>query len=169
MVFEIAFLVEFLYSSYGLFGLFLAALVGNATVFLPAPIDLLVFLVGAVITDPWFVLVVAVVAALGAAIGEMSAYILGLLGVKTLQKMNEKRVEKIFGVGEKLANKGIPIIFLGALTPFPFDLIGIAAGLVHYDPKKFFAAAFAGKFTRYLIIAFAGFFGAASVKVWFGL
>ncbi len=168
-MFEISWLVEFLYSGYGLLGLFLAALVGNATIFLPAPIDLLVFAVGAIVEDPFFLFVAALVAALGAAIGEMSAYILGLLGIKTLQRMSEQRVEKILDLGERLANKGIPIIFLGALTPFPFDLIGIAAGLIKYNPRKFFAAALAGKAVRYIIIAFAGFFGAASIKAWFGI
>jgi membrane protein YqaA with SNARE-associated domain len=110
-----------------------------------------------------------VVASFGAAIGEMSAYILGLLGIKTIQRMSEERVEKILALGESLANKGIPIVFLGALTPFPFDFIGIAAGLLKYNPKKFFIAAFVGKAVRYIIIAFAGFIGAASVKAWFGI
>jgi len=168
-MFDIAWLLEFLYSSYGLLGLFLAALIGNATIFLPMPVDLLIFALGAIVTDPYFLLAAVIVASLGAAMGEMSAYILGLLGIKTLQKMRQKNVDQIFDIGEKLANKGIPIVFLGALTPFPFDLIGIAAGLIRYDPKKFFCAALAGKTVRHLIIAFAGFFGAASVKIWFGL
>jgi hypothetical protein len=49
---EIGWLVAFLYGSYGLLGLFLAAVIGNATIFLPFPIDLLVFIIGTVITDP---------------------------------------------------------------------------------------------------------------------
>ena len=95
----------------------------------------------------------------GAAIGEMSGYIFGMLGVKTLQRMSEKKVEKVFEIGETLANKGIPIIFFGALTPFPFDLIGISAGIIKYDPKKFFIGALLGKVARYLLIAVAAFFG----------
>ncbi|MAG22241.1 MAG: hypothetical protein CL943_02970 [Candidatus Diapherotrites archaeon] len=166
-MFELAWLLDFIYGRYGLLGLFFVALVGNATIFLPAPIDLLVFAVGALVDNPVFLLAVVFVTALGAALGEMSAYILGLLGVKTLQKMSEKRVEKIFEIGENLANKGIIIIFFGSFTPFPFDLIGIAAGLVRYDYKKFFVAAFAGKLARYLVIAFAGFLGATWVKGFF--
>ena len=59
------------------------------------------------------------------------------------------------------------IIALGSMTPFPFDLIGIAAGLMKYDPRKFFVAAMVGKWVRYILIAFAGSFGIAIIKSWF--
>ncbi|MCR4369380.1 MAG: VTT domain-containing protein, partial [archaeon] len=66
------------------------------------------------------------------------------------------KVKEIQGL---LGSKGMIFVFFGAMTPFPFDIIGIAAGLVKYDPKKFFVAALLGKVTRYIILGVAGFYG----------
>jgi membrane protein YqaA with SNARE-associated domain len=171
MVFDVGWFAGLLSSWYGLFGLFLAAMIGNATILFPAPVDFLVLVAGALISDPYFLVLAVLAASLGAALGEMSAYFLGFFGINGIKKMGEHRVDKILEIGENLATAGVPIIFFGALTPFPFDLIGIAAGLIHYNPKKFFAAAFAGKAVRYLLIGLAGFLGygavEAAVKTWF--
>ena len=163
-------LVEFVYASpFGIVVFFFYALFANATIFFPILVEPIVFAVAAFAPDPFTAVFVGIVAGVASAIGEMSGYIFGLLGVKTLQKMSKKRVEKIFELGESLANKGIPIIFLGALTPFPFDLLGIAAGLIKYSPKKFFAGALAGKTLRYVLIAVAGFYGLAWLKTALGI
>lgn len=163
-------LSELLYSSpYGIVLLFLFTVFANASLFFPILVEPIVFAVSAFAPNLLAVLLVGIVTGTAAAIGEMAGYIFGMFGVKTLQRFSEKRVERIFDMGEKLANKGIPIIFFGAFTPFPFDIIGIAAGLIRYDPKKFFFAALAGKVLRYTIIAVAGFFGAVWIKAWLGI
>jgi membrane protein YqaA with SNARE-associated domain len=175
MIFDVFFastvaIAEFIYvSPYGLIAFFFFALFANATIFFPILVEPIVLAVAAFSPDLYFALLVGVVAGVASGIGEMSGYILGLLGVKTLQKMSHKKVERIFEIGEKLADKGIPIIFLGALTPFPFDLMGVAAGIIRYSPKKFFAAAIAGKTLRYVLISLAGFFGLAWLKAFLGI
>jgi len=154
----------FIYASpFGLVALFFFTLAANATILFPVLVEPIVLAVGAFAPDPFTALFIGIITGTASAIGEMSGYILGLLGVKTLQKMGKTQVEKIFEIGESLANKGIPIIFLGAFTPFPFDLLGIAAGLIKYDPKRFFLATLGGKLLRYVLIAMAGFYG----LVWF--
>lgn len=163
-------LSELLYSSpFGIVLLFLFTVFANASLFFPILVEPIVFAVSAFAPNLIVALLIGVVTGTAAAIGEMAGYIFGMFGVKTLQRFDEKRVEKIFEMGEKLANKGIPIIFLGSFTPFPFDIIGIAAGLIRYDPKKFFFAALLGKVLRYTIIAVAGFFGAVWIKAWVGM
>jgi len=175
MVLEVFFgssaaIANFIYASpFGMVVFFFFALFANATIFFPILVEPIVLAVAAFAPNPLTALLIGIVAGTASAIGEMSGYIFGLLGVKTLQKMNEKKVEKIFEIGERLANKGIPIIFLGALTPFPFDLMGIAAGLIKYNPKKFFIAALGGKVTRYCLIAIVGFYGLAWAKAWLGM
>ncbi len=154
------FFSNFVYASpFGIIVLFLFAVFANASLFLPILVEPVVFVVAGFAPNVYVALLIGFVTGIGAAIGEMSGYILGLLGIKTLKKMSEKKVEKVFEIGERLADKGMPIIFLGAFTPFPFDLVGIAAGLIRYDPKRFFFAALLGKVLRYGLVAFVGFVG----------
>ena len=175
MVFDVFFastaaIAEFIYvSPYGLIAFFFFALFANATIFFPILVEPIVLAVAAFSPSLSFALLVGVVAGIASGIGEMSGYILGLLGVKTLQKMNQKKVDRVFKIGEDLADKGIPIIFLGALTPFPFDLMGIAAGIIKYNPKKFFLAAVAGKTLRYVLISLVGFYALAWLKPFLGI
>lgn len=159
-----AFFADFVYSTpFGMIVLFIFALVANASLFLPIAVEPVVFLLGILSPNIWLVIAIGLVTGTAAALGEMSGYILGLFGIKTLQRMSEKRVEKVFELGEKLADKGVGLIFIFAFTPLPFDLIGIAAGLIKYDPKRFFIAAWAGKSARYLLVAFLGYFGGVAM------
>ncbi len=144
---------------FGMIILFVFALIANATLFLPIAVEPVVFLLGIIAPNIFMVFVLGIVTGTAAAVGEMSGYILGLLGIKTLHKMSKKRVDKIFELGERLAERGTWLIFVFAFTPLPFDLIGIAAGVIKYDPKKFFVAAWAGKVARYLVVAFIGYYG----------
>ena len=152
---------------YGLLGLFVASIIANASIFLPMPIDIILFAVAAQETSIIEVLFLGIVVGTGAAIGEMTAYILGLLGISAMQKAKNKEFKRLDEIREKLGKKGMVFVALGALTPFPFDLIGIAAGLIKYDPKKFFIAALIGKVLRYLIIGVAAFYGFAVIKDFF--
>jgi len=155
-----SFFANFVYASpWGIVLLFLFTVFANASIIFPILVEPIVLVVAALAPNIFLALLVGLVTGTAAAIGEMSGYIFGLLGIKTLQKMSKKRVEKIFEIGEKLADKGMPIIFMGSLTPFPFDLIGIAAGLIKYNPRKFFFAAWLGKILRYSLVAMLGFFG----------
>lgn len=160
-IFMNASFVHELVKGYGLVGLLLASIIANASIFFPMPIDVIVLAVGA---DTQFLLealLIGLIAGIGAAIGEMTAYIMGLLGVQAAEKTKNKEFEKIQKIKEQLGKKGMLFVFIGALTPLPFDIIGIAAGLVKYDPKKFFMAALAGKIVRYILIALSGFSGIA--------
>jgi membrane protein YqaA with SNARE-associated domain len=153
----IAFLV-----SIGPLGLFIAAIIGNASLFLPLPIDLLIiplatidFFGLGVITPVLLGLIVA----LGASIGEFSGYFVGLAGIKSFEAMKNKEIEKLRLLKEKLETVGIPLIAFFSFTPLPFDLVGIAAGLSKYSKKKFFIGCLLGKIPRYVILAYAGYYG----------
>jgi len=147
--------------SFGLPGLFAASLIANATIIFPLPIDLVV---------PFFAKIeyfglgslspalIALVVSGGAAVGEMSGYIIGLLGVKSIEKMKKEEIKQIVAYEKQIGKYGSIVVFVAALTPIPFDLIGIASGLIKFDAKKFFLACFAGKLFRYLLLAYAGFF-----------
>lgn len=158
--------------SFGPLGLFIFAIIANASLILPIPIDAVLFFVARVDFFGWGIFTpfaMGLLIGLGSAIGEFSGYLLGLAGSKGYESLKKSDVSKLDAVKEKIANKGIPIIFLGALTPFPFDVIGVAAGLIRYDPKKFFVGAFLGKSVRYILIALAGYFVISSISAFFGL
>ncbi len=158
--------------SYGPLGLFVGAIAANATILLPLPIDILVFAVGGEsffglgAFDPF---VLGVLVGIGSAIGEMSGYILGVLGIKNIEKMKKHEIERVKRLKRRISKYGMLIIALAALTPFPFDLVGIAAGLVKFNPRKFFTACAIGKGMRYVLIAYAGAVSIPAVKIIFGL
>jgi len=156
--------------SYGLFGLFLGSIIANASILLPLPIDIFVFLLA---NEPFVgeglvnAIALGLVAGLGSAIGEMSGYILGLMGAAGIESIKEKQYEKLSEIKHNIKELGTVFIVLGAFTPFPFDLIGIAAGLIKFDPKRFFFAALIGKVLRYVVIAVAGFYSIGFVRAIF--
>jgi len=144
---------------WGIVILFLFTLFANASIVLPILVEPIVLVVAAFAPNLGTAIFVGILTGTAAAIGEMSGYILGLLGVNTLKKMSKTKIEKVFEVGEKLANKGMPIIFIFSFTPLPFDIIGLAAGIIKYDPKRFFLATWLGKLLRYVLVALVGFLG----------
>ncbi|AJF60795.1 MAG: hypothetical protein QT03_C0001G1316 [archaeon GW2011_AR10] len=156
---------------YGLLGLFIGAIIGTSTILLPLPIDVVIALVGA---EPSIVglegslpnlIVIGLIAGLGAAIGEMTSYLLGLMGMKAIEKNFESVIlKKIDETRERLNKSGIFFIFIASATPIPFDLVGIVAGLIKYSPTKFFIGALIGKVFRYVLLAFAGFYGIGAIK-----
>jgi membrane protein YqaA with SNARE-associated domain len=167
-------IIEQLIVNFGLFGFFFASIIANASIILPIPIDLVVFgyfgYLGFQPTgiDIIYPFIVGLVVGTGAAIGELSGYFIGLMGIKSFEKMKKSEVENINHLKEKIANAGIPIIAFFAFTPLPFDAVGLAAGLIKYSIKKFFIGCWVGKVPRYIIIAYAGLFGVQFVKLVFG-
>lgn len=152
-------LISGLVGAYGLVGIFLASIIGNATILFPLPIDLLVFGVCAV-SGSWVnALGIGIITGIGAAIGEMTSYIFGLLGISAAELARRREFGRLEDIRNRIRRSGMVFIALAAFTPFPFDLVGIAAGLVKYPPKRFFIAALAGKLPRYILIALAGFYG----------
>ncbi len=163
-------LMEFLISI-GPLGLFIAAIIGNATLFLPLPVDLIIVPVSTIdffglgVLTP---LLLGIIVGVGASIGEFSGYFIGLAGIKSFESMSKKEVENLNILKEKLQEVGIPLIAFFSFTPLPFDLIGIAAGLAKYSKTKFFIGTLIGKIPRYIILAYAGYYSISFVVQLFG-
>ena len=120
----------------------------------PLPIfstEIVVFLAGSM-TNP---LLVGIVAGIATAIGELTTYVIGFGGEKLVsKKMNEG--ERYQQAVDFFKRGGFWAVILFAFTPLPMDLIGVIAGGLKYDVKKFFAGALIGKIPRNVIIAYAG-------------
>ncbi len=130
---------------------FLISFLSSASVFLPLP-GPLVALVGGSILSP---VPVALLAALGAALGELTSYAVGYGGHAVAQ--NARPYKTVSGWMRK---RGWPILFLLAAIPNPvFDAAGIAAGVLRYPVWLFFVVVLAGQIVKFMAFAFAGALG----------
>ena len=147
------------FESYGYLGAFLISLVTNATVVLPVPGFVLFFALGAAFNP----VLVGLTAGVGGTIGEMTAYLLGFSGRGVIKNVKFYDRAVIW-----LKKWGSLTVFVFALTPLPFDVLGIAAGLLRFPVWKFFIACLAGKTILYIVLALAGDWGWESVLRYFG-
>lgn len=138
------------FTSLGLFGIFLINLISSITLFLPAP-GIATVVAGGFLYNP---LIVALVAALGSAVGDFVAYILGRSGKEVLLK----RKSFWYNIFKETFHKyGAIFIILFSMIPNPvFDAIGLVAGLFSYSPTRFFIYVFVGRFLRNLLLAGVG-------------
>ena len=90
----------------------------------------------------------------GAAIGEITGYVVGHTG-RTLVK-KQKTYDRMAGWVKKW---GTLTIFIASTIPFVFDLVGIAAGALRIPAWKFLLASWAGRTLLYILIAQAGAHG----------
>ena len=139
-------------SSLGLFGLFVVNFVSSVTFFVSAP-AFLTIISGGNLYSP---ILVAVVASLGACLGDMLGFAFGHSG-RRLTKKKLDRHKTVRFLEKHFHRHGALIIFLLAIIPNPFfDAIGILAGVVNYPPFKFFAIMLVGRFIRYWALAQVG-------------
>ena len=130
---------------------FVVALVANLTVMAPVPIAITVMIT--VATD-WNPALAALAAALGGTIGELSGYFAGYAGRKIAFNNDfvpYSRVEQWINHYGAWA-----IVFLAFQPIIPFDVGGLIAGAAKMPMRKFLPALFAGKFPKYLLLAYAG-------------
>jgi len=147
-------------AGWGYLGVFLAAAIGSASILLPIPFLIFVFLLAGELNP----VLLALFAGFGSAIGEMTGYGLGY-GSVALTEKRQKKWKKTLDKTEKLFQKygGFWIIVVFAATPLPHDVVGIVSGALKYPPKRFFLATFIGKFIISLIVALAGFYSVAGI------
>ena len=129
-------------------GIFLIALLSNATVLFPAPGIAVVFAMGGVFHP----LGVALAAGTGGAIGEFSGYIAGWSGQAVVERMDI--FERIRPYLKKYGALGV-IVLAAIPNPF-FDLVGIAAGMLKMPIWQFFLAVWLGQIIKMLLFAYAG-------------
>lgn len=153
------------FAQIGPVGLFLAAVIGNASLILPMPTDIVFILVigGGVDYFKMGIFTVGLLGIIygsGAAIGEMTSYFVGRAGIQSFEGMKKSEVGRLRELKESIAGRGIPVIAFLAFIPLPFDVIGISAGLLKYPLKNFFLGCLIGKASRYFVFAYIVFFGA---------
>jgi len=130
---------------------FVATLLANLTIIAPVPFATSIMLSAAA---EWNPVLVALAAAAGGTLGELSGYYAGYLGKKLAIP------ESIIGysrVEHWVQRYGMwAITFLAFQPVIPFDLGGLIAGTARMPLRKFLLGLFLGKFPKYLILAYAG-------------
>jgi len=135
-------------AAYGYPGIFLIALLTNATVLLPAPGIAVVFTMGAIF-NPWGV---ALAAGAGGALGELSGYLAGFSGQAIVER------GYLYERFSHWMNKNGPltVLILAALpNPF-FDLAGVAAGALKMPIRRFLFWSWIGVTIKMLVFAWMG-------------
>jgi membrane protein DedA with SNARE-associated domain len=138
------------FQQFGYAGIFLIALMANATVLLPAPGVAIIYAMGAVFNP----LGVGLAAGTGGAIGELSGYFAGFSGQAVIERTDiynrfQPQVEKYGGWA----------IFVLSAIPNPFfDIAGIAAGIAKMPIRTFLLSTWAGQIIKMSFFAIAGYY-----------
>jgi membrane protein DedA with SNARE-associated domain len=136
------------FAVYGYPGIFFISLLANATVLLPAPGVAVVFAMGSVFSPP----LVALSAAAGATVGELSAYAVGFSGQAIVG--STATYARILPWMHRYG--GLTTFALAAIpNPF-FDLAGMAAGALRMPLLHFLFWCMLGKSVKMLIFAYTG-------------
>ena len=136
---------------WGYAGVFLLQLINSATVvLLPVPGHAVIFAVSGTLNP----LLIGLVGAIGAALGEMTAYMAGRGGSSMVD--GSKWYKRLETMGTRW--RGLAIFAFSA-TPLPFDIAGIWAGAIRYPIARFLVIVFAGKLILVTAIAIAGYYG----------
>jgi membrane protein YqaA with SNARE-associated domain/membrane protease YdiL (CAAX protease family) len=125
--------------------------IGAASVIFPIPYTVALLAISA--TGQFSPLLLAIVAALGSAVGELVGYGLGYMGRGVVGKKREKSLNAMLRIFGRF---GSVAVFFFALTPLPDDLLFIPLGLLRYKLWKVFLPCIVGKFFMFLIIAYVG-------------
>ena len=129
--------------------IFGVTLLFNASVMVPSHLHVLLMIPAAAYWNP---IIVALVASIGGALGEITGYYAGYLGKKIVA------TEGMPGYNRFVAwvNRYGPLaIFLFSLQPIlPFDIAGLAAGASRLPLWKFLLPCWAGRFLKYLVFCY---------------
>jgi len=140
------------FSTYGYLGVFIVSLLGNATVVLPVPSLLGVFVGGSAFNP----LLVGLVAGVAEPLGELTGYLTGYAGRAIIEDQKTyMRIARWMQSRNFLS--GYLLIFVLSAIPNPiFDLAGIAAGALRLPVAGFLISCWLGKTLKALAIAFLG-------------
>lgn len=134
--------------NYGYVGIFLVQLLSSATVILPVPGVIITTAMGAVFNP----MGVAVAAGFGAALGELSGYLVGFSGQGVAERTPiYNRIE------DWMQRYGDWAILVLAFIPNPFfDIAGMMAGALRKPVWRFFLFCLVGKILKMMMFAYGG-------------
>ena len=136
------------FQAFGYPGIFVIALIANATILLPAPGAAIIYAMGAVF-NPWLV---GLAAGSGGAIGELSGYLAGFSGQAMIERTDI--YDRIKPWVDKYG--GWAILVLSAIPNPLFDVAGVAAGIAKMPIQTFLFFVWIGQLIKMTLFALAG-------------
>lgn len=146
----------FEYKDYGYLGVFIICVVSNATIILPVGSALAVAASSQIGLNP---VIVGLVGASGAAIGELSGYMAGYGGKGIIEKRG-----MYIQVERWMQRRGFITIAFFSITALAFDVAGLVAGAFRYPLWKFFLACWLGRSLLYIGYAYLGLLGFSIIE-----
>jgi membrane protein DedA with SNARE-associated domain len=147
------------FAAFGYPGIFLIALLANATILLPAPGVAVIYAMGAIFNP----LGVGLAAALGGTIGELSGYLAGFSGQGVVERTDV--YDRVKPFVDKYG--GWAILVLSAIpNPF-FDVAGIAAGIAKMPLPTFLLFSGMGQLIKMTVFAIAGHYSISFLSSFF--
>ena len=136
------------FAPWGLSGLFMLSFIES--IFFPVPPDILIVIL--TLKNPSLFLLIGFVATIGSILGGIGGYYVGYFGKKSvLEKMFSKRkIDKIHRLFERY---GAWAVFISGMTPLPYKIFTIGAGVFYINLRKFIIASAAGRAIRFFAVA----------------
>jgi membrane protein YqaA with SNARE-associated domain len=139
------------YASMAYLVIFGVTLASNASILAPVFIYLSIMIAATKFLNP---VLIALVASVAGALGEITGYYAGYLGKRIIHLENTPGYERLVVWMERHGPWGI---FLLSLQPvLPFDVAGLLAGASKLPLWKFVLPCWAGKFPKYLLVCYLG-------------
>jgi len=136
------------------FGVTLAS---NAAILVPVYIHVSIMMAVAKMmmeVSPWGFVLVALVASVAGALGEITGYYAGYFGKRIVRLENAPGYDRLVAWMKKYGPWGI---FLISVQPIlPVDIAGLLAGASKLAVWKFLLPCWAGKFAKYLLACYLG-------------
>jgi len=136
---------------------FLISIFGNTTIFIPFPYTAFIFIMTSQMgLDP---ILLGLISGLGAAIGELTSYVLGAGGGRYLEGHGySKRFSSLHTFLLEHRRLVPLVIYLFAATPLPDDIIMVPLGIIRYGLMPSLIPCFLGKTTLLILIGYFGRF-----------
>ncbi len=138
---------------YGYVGVFVSMLIGNLTIVVVLPTTIVPFLAASAGFNP---IAVGVLSGLGAELGELSGYFLGLWGSRAIERRNPEGYATIRELIRRRPRLIPVLLFCFSLLPLPDDVLFVPLGLARYPLWKLFWPSVLGKISAGLVIGLGG-------------
>jgi membrane protein YqaA with SNARE-associated domain len=152
-------------SQLGLASVLILSFLGASSILFPIPYHPFIFLIGISSEQP---LLVVIFAGVGAAVGELTGYILGYAAKSVVGEKRKKRFDALLKLLMRHRRIWPLLIFLFALTPLPDDLLFIPLGLVRFHFLRAFIPCLLGKLAMFSILVYGGRYFGEIVLSFFG-
>lgn len=146
------------FAPFGLAGLFVLSFI--EAIFFPVPPDILIAIL--TLENPSLFFIIGAVSTIGSVLGGIGGYYIGYMGkVKVLEKMFSKReIERVHKLFDKY---GAWAVFIAGMTPLPYKIFTIGAGVFYINLKKFIIASAIGRGIRFFGVAISVYFYGDSI------